>query len=344
MAGVEEYSDPRLVEVYDSWDPSRRDLAFYRDLAAAVSATSVVDVGCGTGRLAVELARRGHRVTGIDPSPAMLAVARRRDGGDLVRWVEGDASCLGSDEYDLALMSGHVVQVITENDHLRATFAAIGRALRPDGRFAFDSRNPAARVWQQWNPDRSRRTLAGGVEVWFQDPQARGDLVTFETHFSFPDGTKFVSHNELRFRSYGWLRHALMEAGFQVDPVDHDAPDLVFMATSAQRRRPAVVRIRASADGGRLAAIIYDSLETVTVPITGLDTTEVLQRLRDLDVPQELVLAELEQLNPGWNVRDEVHQRSETDMADWRRLDEERRQQLKRDFRRGRGSSGAIAP
>jgi hypothetical protein len=54
-------------------------------------------------------------------------------------------------------------------------------------------------------------------------------------------------------------------------------------------------------------------------------------------VSQEFVLAELEQLNLGWNVRGEVHQRSETDMADWRRLAEERRQKLKRDFRRGRG-------
>jgi ubiquinone/menaquinone biosynthesis C-methylase UbiE len=91
-------------------------VAFYRDLAAAVSAGSVVDLGCGTGQLAVELARRGHRVTGIDPSPAMLALRRQRDGGDRVRWVEGDASCLGSGEYDLVVMSGHVIQIITDND------------------------------------------------------------------------------------------------------------------------------------------------------------------------------------------------------------------------------------
>ncbi|GAA1861111.1 hypothetical protein GCM10009687_30410 [Asanoa iriomotensis] len=300
-----------------------------------MSATAVVDVGCGTGQLAVELARRGHEVTGVDPSPEMLEVARRRDGGDLVRWVEGDASCLGSGEYDLALMSGHVVQVITDNDHLRATFAALGRALRPGGRLAFDSRNPVARVWHQWTPDRSRQALADGVEVWFQDPRSHGDLVTFEIHFAFPDGTKRVSHNELRFRSYGWLTRALAEAGFQVDPVDHDEPDLIFMATSTRRRRVAALRIDASPDGEWLAAVVFDSLETVTVPITGLDTTEVLQRLRDLDVPQELVLAELEQLNLGWSARDEVRQRSQADMADWRRLDKERREQLKRDFRRG---------
>jgi SAM-dependent methyltransferase len=336
VAGFEEYSDSRLVAVYHSWDPSRRDHAFYCDLAAAVSAASVVDLGCGTGQLAAELARRGHRVTGIDPSPAMLAVAGRRDGGDRVRWVEGDASCLGSGEYDLVVMSGHVVQVITDNDRLMATFAAIYRALRPGGRFAFDSRNPAARAWERWTPDYSRRTLSDGVVAWFQDPQARGDLVTFEIHYRFPDGAELVSHNELRFRSYGWLQRALVETGFQVDPVDHDVPDLIFMATSAPARQPVVLRIRASADGEWLAAILYDSSETVTVPITGLDTTQVLQRLHNLGVPQDLVLAELERLNLGWDVRAEVHQRSEADMADWRRLDQERREELKRNFQRGR--------
>jgi SAM-dependent methyltransferase len=336
VAGFEEYSDPRLAAVYDEWDPSRRDLVFYCDLAAAVPAASIVDLGCGTGQLAVELARRGHRVTGIDPSPAMLAVARDRDGGNLVRWVEGDASRLGAGEYDLAVMSGHVVQIITDNDRLMATFAAIHRALRPGGRFAFDSRNPVARAWQRWTPDHSRRTLPGGTEVWLDDPQARGDLVAFEIHYRLPDGADLVSHNQLRFRSYGWLYQALVETGFQVDPIDHDIPDLIFMATSAPARQPVVLRIRASADGDWLAAILYDSSETVTVPITGLDTAQALQRLRNLGVPQDLALAELERLNLDWDIRAEVRQRSEADMADWRRRDQERREQLKRDFRRRR--------
>jgi hypothetical protein len=126
----------------------------------------------------------------------------------------------------------------------------------------------------------------------------------------------------------------LLEAGFQVDPIDHDAPDLIFVANSAPAREPVVLRIHPSASGEWFAAVLYDSSETVAVPLTGLDTTEVLQRLRELGVPQELVFPELERFDLGWDVREEVRQRSEADMADWRRLDGERREQLKRDFRR----------
>jgi SAM-dependent methyltransferase len=232
VGGFEEFTDPRLVALYDSWDPGRLDHSIYRDLAAASSAESVVDIGCGTGQLAVELASRGHRVTGVDPSPEMLAVARGREGGELVRWIHGDASCLGAGEYDLAVMSGHVVQVITDDRMLLRSFAAIRRALRPGGRLAFDSRNPAAHAWTRWTPEQSRRMLAGGVEAWFQNTVVHGDLVTSEICYRFPTGEELASHGQLRFRSYAWLSRALVDAGFQVDPVDHDAPDLVFTCSA----------------------------------------------------------------------------------------------------------------
>jgi hypothetical protein len=46
-----------------------------------------------------------------------------------------------------------------------------------------------------------------------------------------------VSHGELRFRSYGWLARALVDAGFHVDPIDHAALDLIFMACRAPARQ-----------------------------------------------------------------------------------------------------------
>lgn len=67
----------------------------------------VLDAGCGTGRVASELARRGHAVTGVDSDPSMLAVARHDPA---VSWVEADLATLELDErFDLVVMAGNVI-------------------------------------------------------------------------------------------------------------------------------------------------------------------------------------------------------------------------------------------
>ena len=80
------------------------------DLVARLLAgrpAAVLDVGCGTGRVAIELARRGLDVVGVDRDPSMLAVARRL-APDLT-WVEADATTLDLDRrFPLVLMAGNV--------------------------------------------------------------------------------------------------------------------------------------------------------------------------------------------------------------------------------------------
>ena len=67
----------------------------------------VLDAGCGTGRVAVELDRRGHVVVGVDNDPSMLAVAREREGP---RWKEADLAALDLPErFDLVVAAGNVV-------------------------------------------------------------------------------------------------------------------------------------------------------------------------------------------------------------------------------------------
>ena len=244
MTYFEEFSDPRLVTLYDWWDPLRTDVGFYLDLASQRPGSAILDVGCGTGMLATQLARRGHAVTGVDPAPAMLGVARRRPGGDLVRWIEGDASCLVETGADLALMTGHVAQIISDDGEWHATLAAIHRALRPDGRLAFESRNPRARGWLRWTPDLSRRRIVDAVgqevDVWFQSVEVRDDWVWCELHYRFvSSGEEVVSHNELRFRTEAHLAASLRDAGFVVQdvfghwdgrPLREDSPELIFVA------------------------------------------------------------------------------------------------------------------
>ena len=71
---------------------------------------SVLDAGCGTGRVAIELSRRGHEVVGVDVDPAMLETARAK-APDLT-WVQGDLTDPGLDlgrTFDVVVMAGNVL-------------------------------------------------------------------------------------------------------------------------------------------------------------------------------------------------------------------------------------------
>ncbi len=246
MTLFREFTDPRMAAVYDALGPDRADTDFYLELAAELAAASVADIGCGTGLLACELARRGHTVTGVDPAPAMLEVARRRPGAGLVCWIEGEASALGSGRADLAIMSGHVAQVIADDERWHATLDATREALRPGGRVAFESRDPAARGWEAWTRRDSLRTAGDGAggefEWWYEVTEVAGGgaRVRCEVHYRFPaTGEELVSENELRFRTRTELTQALTRAGFTVERVFGDwerrppgpgRPELIFVA------------------------------------------------------------------------------------------------------------------
>jgi SAM-dependent methyltransferase len=72
--------------------------------------TRVLDAGCGTGRVAIELAARGFAVIGVDADPGMLAVARTKAPG--LRWIEADiadATTQLDDTFDAIVLAGNVM-------------------------------------------------------------------------------------------------------------------------------------------------------------------------------------------------------------------------------------------
>lgn len=214
------YDNPALVSFYDLENGWEADFDFCAKLAQ--QARSVLDLGCGTGRLAAALGE-GREVVGVDPAGTMLAVARRRPGGERVTWIEADARTLDlGRRFDLVLLTGHAFQVfLTAQDQL-AVLRTITRHLTPHGRFLFDSRNPAFEAWKTWGPAASRRTLThpalGIVEAWNQaEHDAATGIVTYETHYRVVDtGRHLAAKSKIRFTSKEELEGLLIEAGLHV--------------------------------------------------------------------------------------------------------------------------------
>lgn len=81
---LQEFSDPRLVAFCDTLNPFGDDGEFFCKQAEELSAKPTIDLGCGTGLLTFELAKRGHQMTGIKSSEAVLAVARVKPYADKI--------------------------------------------------------------------------------------------------------------------------------------------------------------------------------------------------------------------------------------------------------------------
>lgn len=145
-----EFNDLRLARLYETLCPWGRSDQFFLDLANEILESRILDLGCGTGQITLALARAGHQVTGIDPAAASLTLARAKIGAERVVWIEGTSAAAPANAFDLALMTNHVAQFITNDAAWLEVLADVYRALAPGGRLVFDSRDPVAREWEKW--------------------------------------------------------------------------------------------------------------------------------------------------------------------------------------------------
>jgi ubiquinone/menaquinone biosynthesis C-methylase UbiE len=231
--GWDEYAP--FYDWENSQTMARRDVPFWQRLAAAQDGP-VLELGCGTGRIAIPVVKAGARLVGIDRSEPMLARARkrlRRAGlSDRALLVRGDIRRLpfrARRGFALVMAPYGILQSLTRGADLRTTLASVARVLRPRGLFAIDL-VPDLPRWSEYTRHaslsgrrgRSRLTLIESVK---QDRRRR--LTIFDQEYVERRGARRHVHRfALTFRtlSVPQMIRRLENAGFTPSAVlgDYD--------------------------------------------------------------------------------------------------------------------------
>jgi predicted TPR repeat methyltransferase len=236
------YENPSLAELYDLGNPWSVDRDFYVALAGSPR-SRILDLGCGTGLLCDAYAALNHDVTGVDPSPAMLEIARRKPHGKDIEWVQSCAQKYQSGKlFDLIVMTGHAFQALLDDADVQATFTTMRKHLSSRGIVAFESRNPAIDWSARWNYDVALESPRGVVHESRRFVAMENERMTFELHFRFPDES-FASRSELRFSSRTEIEARLTDSGLRAEkvlgdwdgkPFDEErSHEMIFIARAA---------------------------------------------------------------------------------------------------------------
>jgi SAM-dependent methyltransferase len=230
-----------IAPFYDAWSRSvTEDIPFYVEQALA-SGGPVVELGVGTGRIAVPIARAGVRVLGIDASEAMLrvaeATARAAGVSELVELRRGDLRDPPVDERVPLVICPFrsLLHLETEAEKLRALRAARD-LLEPQGRFVFDVFSPSA------------EDIAETDGRWLEREPEIFERADWDERAQTLELSVRCGAEEAHFRLH-WLAHAdwlrlLEEADFAVEETYGwfdlrpyvDEEDMVFTCRRIERR------------------------------------------------------------------------------------------------------------
>ena len=153
------YGD-RSAPIYDEWRPEAPAelIAALKDLAGA---GPVLELGIGTGRIALKLARMGLEVHGIDSSEAMISRLRAKDGGGRIPVTVGNFSELGGGgNYSLVFVVFNTFFCLASQDEQVRCFASVAKRLRNGGLFLIEAFIPDLTRFT-----RGQNTLATMVEA-----------------------------------------------------------------------------------------------------------------------------------------------------------------------------------
>jgi SAM-dependent methyltransferase len=252
------------VRTYDTAVPDwPGEIQFYRELVAQVRSKGggVLEIGCGTGRVAIRLAQEGVDVVGLDLSAEMLRLAQAKSS-DLpnIRWILGNMRSFELGEtFDLVIIPGHAFQhlkvaedqvqcldcikrhlapagvLVVHLDHqdirwLGELLGDQGGRLEEAGQFRLPDTGQLVRVSRAWTYERSTQTAI--VQSVWEELDGAGQVVGRSRNVPVP------LHCVFRFE----MEHLLARAGYQIDalygdffraPLHDDSTEMIWVVRQA---------------------------------------------------------------------------------------------------------------
>ena len=221
---LEEFRDPQTydleVESYDEDRPLIEQWA--RSLGGPL-----LDLACGTGRVALRMAAQGYQVTGVDIVPEMIALARQKaaERAVSVEWVVADARTFHLQKrFPFAFMLCNAWQFFLTREDQEALLACVREHLLPEGCFLFGTRNPTPQnLLEVLHPAGEQYTMPAGGQLAISeqqhyDPMTQIQHYTRHLTFHHPGGQQEEKtlHTALRYVYPQEMEALLYYNGFQI--------------------------------------------------------------------------------------------------------------------------------
>ncbi len=227
------YINPKLAQIYDLDSPWSEDRDFYLSIVGDAPKT-ILDLGCGTGLLCDAYAKNGHTVTGVDPAEEMLNIARQKQYGAEIIWIQSKAQDFKSEcLYDVIIMTGHAFQVLLGDEDVISVFKTMRDHLKPDGRIVFESRNPYIDWKSKWNYVITLNTSFGVMQESRHFIDYNENKMTFRLEYKFLDET-LTSQSVLRFWTRDEIVKNLADVGLSIDTIYGDWHQASFDSSSSE--------------------------------------------------------------------------------------------------------------
>ncbi|MCM3741566.1 class I SAM-dependent methyltransferase [Oceanobacillus luteolus] len=207
--------------VYDQINRWAKDDEFFLALLKKLKVNKIADLGCGTGRLTAHFAKEGYHITAVDPNEEAIEYARNKQYPGELDWIVGDSSHLRKHTFDAVIMTANVAQVFLTDESWQQNLSDVYRELKPGGHFIFDTRNPIARVWEEWEKDMTpdvavHEETGDTLEIWTEYEGFAEDVFTFyETVKNVRTDEVLIREKmQLKFRTKEAIDESLLQAGF----------------------------------------------------------------------------------------------------------------------------------